>query len=566
MATTVLKRNLAILIITALLLCFTCASVLADDGYPFSVTQSVTSTVSRNGVAVGNPFALNINLTFDDSFIEATEGIIVLQFRIKYDSNKLQFVDPETLESIEFDDAGDPISGKPYTFGSIGVESRFITKLAPDKLSLICSYYSSQDVAHDIVQSGLLAKFALKPLDDLMLDGSTDTTIKITDVSVFGSNSEAPISIVPSDDIYVKITAPVVAEVMGEAIVGGDITVAGKHTIKDKSEPLTMYILKDGYEVEDGRNISLNSMFFNEVIHFDENIYEGGSYKIVFAYKNTTQNVYVQVKPKQEEPDKIIVATPTPSPTPEQGETDEPGEDDTPTESPTTTPSNEPTPTPTQKPTTTHRPSTGTTTKPVPTNTPAPSTTPSATPEATEEQKAPVEYPSDIDKHWASENIKYVYENKLMNGYEDGTFAPEGKITRAEFAAVITRLLELEEAPDKASGFSDAANHWAKGYIGALSSRGIVSGVSETEFAPGANITREQIALILFRALELEKGNTGDKYADDGNISPWAYDAVYAVYASGLMKGDTNGNFSPKASATRAEVATILYRLHSAKK
>ena len=180
------------------------------------------------------------------------------------------------------------------------------------------------------------------------------------------------------------------------------------------------------------------------------------------------------------------------------------------------------------------------------------------------EDKPEILYPSDIDGHWANDNIKYVYDNSLMNGYSDGTFGPDNNITRAEFVTVMARLHGYTEDTAAAAKFTDVSDHWAKGYIGALASMGIVGGVSDTEFAPDENITREQIAAILSRALALTHGDITVKYADDSAISEWAYDSVYSVFEAGYMKGDTANNFNPLNSATRAEVATIIYRLHSA--
>ena len=172
-------------------------------------------------------------------------------------------------------------------------------------------------------------------------------------------------------------------------------------------------------------------------------------------------------------------------------------------------------------------------------------------------------YPTDIAGHWAEANVKYVYDNGLMTGYEDGTFGAENNITRAEFATVMARLLGLEQNAD-AAAFEDCTGHWAKGYIGALANAGIVGGVSDTEFAPDANITREQMAVILSRAFSLEEPfDSMAVFMDDEQISDWAYSDVYKVLNAGYMKGDDSGSFAPLANATRAEVATVIYRLHS---
>ena len=134
-------------------------------------------------------------------------------------------------------------------------------------------------------------------------------------------------------------------------------------------------------------------------------------------------------------------------------------------------------------------------------------------------------------------------------------------ITRAEFCTVMYRYLGLSGGGDKV--FDDTENHWAKDYVSALAANGIVGGVSDALFDPDAQITREQIAVILDRAFALSDQETEARFNDDAAISAWAYDNVYHVLAAGYMKGDENNNFSPGNPATRAEVATIIYRLHS---
>ena len=175
-----------------------------------------------------------------------------------------------------------------------------------------------------------------------------------------------------------------------------------------------------------------------------------------------------------------------------------------------------------------------------------------------------VKYPSDLGGHWAEANVKYVYDNALMNGYEDGTFKPDASITRAEFSAVMARFLKLDSNETEGKKFTDVAGHWAAGYIGALAAKGIAGGVSEDSFAPDDNITREQMAAILSRAFNLSTASI-DAFADSADISDWAAEYVSAVRAAGYMTGDADNNFAPQSNATRAEVATVIYRLNSAK-
>jgi len=178
---------------------------------------------------------------------------------------------------------------------------------------------------------------------------------------------------------------------------------------------------------------------------------------------------------------------------------------------------------------------------------------------------AQVQIPQDALGHWAENYIRFVVQNSIMVGFPDGTFRPNGSITRAEFSTAFARLLGLSNG---AETFADTDEHWARGYIAAMAERGIVGGVGDDLFAPDAPITREQIAAIIHRAIDngqLEIGNVAPNsqadFGDYAQISDWAQNAVYAVRDAGIMQGDAAGNFNPLNGATRAEVAAILTRI-----
>lgn len=170
------------------------------------------------------------------------------------------------------------------------------------------------------------------------------------------------------------------------------------------------------------------------------------------------------------------------------------------------------------------------------------------------------EYPGDIAGHWSEVYVKNVIDNGIMKGYPDGNFAPSNGLTRAEFATAMVRYLDVELKDGKV--FADTAGHWSEKYVATLVDAGIINGYDVNTFGVDDPITREQIAVILNRSFNTAIANTtnGDAFADDADISLWAKDAVYAVWQAGFMVGDETG-FRPQASATRAEIATILSRL-----
>lgn len=167
---------------------------------------------------------------------------------------------------------------------------------------------------------------------------------------------------------------------------------------------------------------------------------------------------------------------------------------------------------------------------------------------------------------WFYENVKYAVKNGLFNGVSATEFAPGKPLTRAMLVTVLWRA-EGKPYVNYAVPFTDV-NDGAY-YFEALrwaASEGIVKGVSEKEFAPDKNITREQIAAIMFRYAGYKKNAPVGAWAirldykDLADISDWAVEAVTFCKLRGIMTGDNTGKFNPKNSATRAETAAILER------
>ena len=171
------------------------------------------------------------------------------------------------------------------------------------------------------------------------------------------------------------------------------------------------------------------------------------------------------------------------------------------------------------------------------------------------------------DDAWYSDSAKYVLENGLMKGVTDSTFAPNENLTRAMLVTVLYRA-ENEPATNRSIPFSDvdmgayyaSAVSWAK-------QNGIVNGVTENEFAPNDNITREQIAAIMHRYAQY-KGydvSVGENtsilsYDDFDSISEYAIVSMQYACGSGLIKGKSESTLNPLDNATRAEIAAILHR------
>ncbi len=168
--------------------------------------------------------------------------------------------------------------------------------------------------------------------------------------------------------------------------------------------------------------------------------------------------------------------------------------------------------------------------------------------------------------HWAKEAIEYVVKEGLMKGVSEKEFAPDLSLTRGMLVTVLYRLAKEPEAKDLVS-FKDVADgtYYEKAVKWAQEN-GIVNGISEDEFAPDMNITREQIATILYRFAKFmgydvtQGGMKIREFSDYDDISDYALEALTWAVNVGLINGRENNNVAPQDFATRAEIATILYR------
>ncbi|TZE81096.1 S-layer homology domain-containing protein [Calorimonas adulescens] len=162
---------------------------------------------------------------------------------------------------------------------------------------------------------------------------------------------------------------------------------------------------------------------------------------------------------------------------------------------------------------------------------------------------------NDVIGHWAEDEIISLKSKDIINGYEDGGFHPNYTVTRAEFSKMLSTALNLN---NQDTSFRDTSSHWARGYIGALQSRGIITGYPDRSFRPDSKITREEMAAILAKSINLnpESGNT---FNDTGGS--WAEGYINAAYKAGLIKGYSDGNFKPYSYATRAEAASMINNL-----
>lgn len=174
-------------------------------------------------------------------------------------------------------------------------------------------------------------------------------------------------------------------------------------------------------------------------------------------------------------------------------------------------------------------------------------------------------YPFDdiADIPWAADAITQLSYRGVLNGKSERIFMPNDNVTREEFAKITAIGFGLNlintECP-----FDDVdENDWAYPYIRSAYKAGIIKGVSDTEFGYGQNITREDLCVMIDRMIEigeltLPQNNESVTFADEGAVSEYAKESVHRLARADIVSGDGT-NFNPKAYATRAEAAKIVY-------
>ncbi|GMK38129.1 hypothetical protein PCCS19_11830 [Paenibacillus sp. CCS19] len=170
-------------------------------------------------------------------------------------------------------------------------------------------------------------------------------------------------------------------------------------------------------------------------------------------------------------------------------------------------------------------------------------------------------------KSWAGRQIEVLAAKGAISGRSENVFDPKGNVTRAEFAKMLIRALNLESS-DLTTSFKDVkSTDWFAPYVAAAAKKGIINGRAADTFAPNAKITRAEMATMIARALSLTTGVEAVKdvegalkaFKDASEINATLKAGVALAAQEGIVIGN-NGKFNPNNNASRAEAAVILYR------
>ena len=190
-------------------------------------------------------------------------------------------------------------------------------------------------------------------------------------------------------------------------------------------------------------------------------------------------------------------------------------------------------------------------------------------PEEATQEWPPFPFDDVSEDDWYYDSVYYVYAYGLMNGTAEATFNPDGATTRG---MLVTILYRMEGSP-QGGGWSpftdvDPELYYAQP-IAWAAWNGIVKGITETTFSPDAPVTRQQMAAILYRYAAWKKWDVSQQgnlfqFADWEQIQEYARTPLAWASAAGLIQGKENNILDPAGTATRAQVATLLQRFHSA--
>jgi spore germination protein YaaH len=169
-------------------------------------------------------------------------------------------------------------------------------------------------------------------------------------------------------------------------------------------------------------------------------------------------------------------------------------------------------------------------------------------------------YFSDVYNHFAKDDIMEVAKSRYMIGTSDTEFSPTQNLTRAQAAAVLSRVLGLSETP-VSDEFSDISKHWAEKEINQIAAKGIIEGFEDGTFKPDKEVTREEMTIMLYRLLKLENSNGETRNFSDVNSQKWSYNEITALAGIGIINGYQDNTFRPENKLSRGEMATLIERV-----
>ena len=171
---------------------------------------------------------------------------------------------------------------------------------------------------------------------------------------------------------------------------------------------------------------------------------------------------------------------------------------------------------------------------------------------------------NDMDSsHWAMASVRALSAKGIINGYDDGSFRPDNKVTREEFVKMIAVAFDINEQGGECDFEDISEDAWFKSYVCAAVKKGIIKGISDKIFGAGQSVKRQDAAVILDRVLIMSGIRSENDFAnvsfdDCDKISDYAYNSICRLTDAGIING-INGRFEPETALSRAQAAKLIY-------
>lgn len=183
------------------------------------------------------------------------------------------------------------------------------------------------------------------------------------------------------------------------------------------------------------------------------------------------------------------------------------------------------------------------------------------------EQKKEYYYADLNEAHWAYDAVMTLTQEGVLNGMEDGRFEPDNFVTREQFIKMLVTAFEIPFTEQKHSFEDVYEKDWYYSYVSAATKAGIVTGINNAYFGVGQNITRQDAAVIIHRLMikkDISAAIVTDiaGFDDSKQLADYAEEAVQALLKSGIINGVGNNLFAPIQNITRAQAASIVYKVY----
>ncbi len=177
-------------------------------------------------------------------------------------------------------------------------------------------------------------------------------------------------------------------------------------------------------------------------------------------------------------------------------------------------------------------------------------------------QQINIKAATDISGHWAETTIEKWLDADLIKGYEDGSFKPNDPVTRAEFVYMVNNSLQFRATGE--IDFTDVLEEdWFYKGVSIAVTEGYANGLGDGTFDPNGLVTRAQAAVFGYNAAGRPTGGSINNFTDTFVIPSWAANAIACMNHKGYLSGVGDGTFDPNRSMTRAEAVSFLERIRN---